>query len=64
MSASGIASPAQLSVADLQGRRGRRWREAAIRAGFLGAAAMTVVPIIVMLIYLLVVRRWGAFDAL
>lgn len=28
------------------------------------AAAMTVVPIIVMLIYLLVARRWGAFDAL
>lgn len=28
------------------------------------AAAMTVVPIIVMLIYLLLARRWGAFDAL
>lgn len=28
------------------------------------AAAMTVVPIVIMLIYLLLARRWGAFDAL
>ncbi len=28
------------------------------------AAAMTVVPIIIMLAYLLLARRWGAFDAL
>jgi putative spermidine/putrescine transport system permease protein len=28
------------------------------------AAAMTVVPIVVMLLYLLLARRWGAFDAL
>ncbi len=37
------AESAPFSVADLRGRRGRRWKESAIRAGFLAAAATTVV---------------------